>query len=235
LHGCPYCYARCIATRFGGAATNIPHVLDQPFVAGRKVKPYPFGFTPTFHKYRLDEYADKKGRNIFVCSMADLFGEWVPDEWVEEVFSACERAPQHNYLFLTKNPERYLELDGAGKLPHKDNMWYGASTTDAKQLTEAAMVFGNLPASVKTFLSIEPIQEDITTTEAWDDICVSHHVDWVIIGAETGNRKDKVVPERTWIWSIVSDCEDEIPVFVKSSLADIWGPIHEFPEQLRKK
>ncbi|MFR1061782.1 MAG: DUF5131 family protein [Enterocloster sp.] len=60
---------------------------------------------PTFHKYRLNEYQNKKSRNIFVCSMADLFGEWVPDEWIEEVFEACDNAPQHNYLFLTKNPK----------------------------------------------------------------------------------------------------------------------------------
>jgi protein gp37 len=42
--------------------------------------------------------------------MADLFGEWVPDEWIKEVFRACEEAPQHRYLFLTKNPERLNQI-----------------------------------------------------------------------------------------------------------------------------
>lgn len=92
LHGCEYCYARGIAKRFGFGAyepdINKRVLLEPPVSAGKKV-PYPFNFEPTFHKYRLDEYSIKKGRTIFVCSMADLFGEWVPDEWIEEVFAAC--------------------------------------------------------------------------------------------------------------------------------------------------
>ena len=47
--------------------------------------------------------------------------------------------------------------------------------------------------------------------------------------------KDKVIPERDWIRSITFDCYDEsIPVFMKSSLADIWrNPlVQEFPKEL---
>ena len=44
---------------------------------------FPLGFTPTLHRYRLDDPQQwKQPRNIFVCSMADLFGDWVPDEWI---------------------------------------------------------------------------------------------------------------------------------------------------------
>lgn len=135
LHGCEYCYARGIAKRFGGAndgevdyegeaiwtfegeESGEIHVLDDPAQwysdDGRTVRnaPYPFYFDPTLHRYRLNDYIGKKGRNIFVCSMADLFGDWVPDSWIEEVFAACEKAPQHKYLFLTKNPQRYADLD----------------------------------------------------------------------------------------------------------------------------
>lgn len=113
LHGCEYCYARGIANRFGaniGIKPEEKFVLDDPYcIYGRKL-PYPYGFAPTFHRYHLNDYIAKKGRNIFVCSMADLFGKWVPDGWIEEVFNSCKKAPQHNYLFLTKNPERYIEL-----------------------------------------------------------------------------------------------------------------------------
>ena len=63
------------------------HVLDEPEIECAvfdppsgyrgKVKPYPYYFSPTFHRYRLGEPQSwKKPRNIFVCSMADLFGEW---------------------------------------------------------------------------------------------------------------------------------------------------------------
>ena len=90
-HGCEYCYARRIACRFGDFSTidgNIVKVINANtstplYEVKYKVKsPYPGKFTPTLHRYRLDEPVRwKKPRNIFVCSMADLFGDWVPDEW----------------------------------------------------------------------------------------------------------------------------------------------------------
>lgn len=222
-HGCEYCYASRIVKRFGGNAMNIPHILDNPFIAKGRTQPYPFGFVPTFHRYRLDDYIGRKGRNIFVCSMADLFGEWVPDSWIEEVFAACDKAPQHNYLFLTKNPKRYTELSDKGILRRTDNMWYGYSKTKNAE-PGLSSVF---PAS-KVFVSIEPILEPI-------DVPLE---DWVIIGAETGRRKDKIIPKREWIEDIVDKCRRSgIPVFMKSSLADIWGEplIQEFPTELRKE
>ena len=242
LHGCEYCYARGIANRFSGGGEKWSDddlfVLDEKFYVEEleKTCPYPYGFKPTLHRYRLNEYVNKKGRNIFVCSMADLFGEWVPDEWIEEVFKACDNAPQHNYLFLTKNPDRYVDLQSKGKLVQSNNMWYGSSATNEKQFINATIAFSNLECSTKTFLSVEPLLEDITTTEDWDDCIEGMYVDWIIIGAETGRRKGKVVPKREWIRSIAFDCWDEIPVFMKSSLTDVWGEplIQEFPKELRR-
>ena len=116
---CPYCYARGIARRFcGGTPDGGEHFLDEPMIKRGKamqdarVDPYPYGFDPTFHRYRLGEPAEmRKGKDIFVCSMADLFGPWVPLRWIMEVMDACLAAPQHNYLFLTKFPEQYKSLD----------------------------------------------------------------------------------------------------------------------------
>ena len=106
LHGCEYCYAKRIARRFGDKAAEGVTIRNQYIKL--KDEPYPYGFDPTFHRYRLDRPKIwTKARNIFVCSMADLFGEWVPDEWINTVFAACLEAPQHNYLFLTKNPGQY--------------------------------------------------------------------------------------------------------------------------------
>lgn len=247
-HGCEYCYARNIAKRFSyeGKTLDVPaelqrtwiedskgsgagnHVLRYPveMVDGRKV-PYPFGFAPTLHRYRLNDYVGKKGRNIFVCSMADLFGDWVPDSWIEEVFSACEKAPQHNYLFLTKNPGRYIELDCAEKLPKRNNMWYGSTVTDPDMSFFCANGFN-------TFCSIEPILHPFDDISPAEDECP----DWFIIGAETGKRKDKVVPEREWIENVFNAARSvRKPVFMKSSLAPIWGEplIQEFPEQLKRR
>ena len=226
LRGCEYCYARGIANRFGchAAPNDKVSVVIHPWEdseTGRKL-PYPYDFLPTFHKYRLNEYEGKKGRNIFVCSMADLFGEWVPDDWIEEVFNACDRAPQHNYLFLTKNPWRYEELAQKNKLPKRANMWYGYSITGGGEDEKAWYRNG-----YNIFNSIEPILDEV---ELFFD-------KWVIIGAETGRRKDKVVPKRKWIEDIVNECrKSNVPVFMKSSLAEIWGEslIQEFPKELKR-
>lgn len=50
----------------------------------------------------------RKPRNIFICSMTDLFGEWVKDEWIDRIFAMMALAPQHTFQVLTKRPERML-------------------------------------------------------------------------------------------------------------------------------
>jgi len=254
LHNCEYCYARGIARRFEGYETNLIPIenrtspaysrlerrkgfiydLRLPFYRKGKsgkvaVAPYPFGFEPTFHRYHLDEYANKKGRTIFVGSMADLFGEWVPDEWIQEVFAACERAPWHRYLFLTKNPKRYRDLINRGLLPKRENMWYGATHTGEYLNTPMVHPVWNM-LGYKTFLSIEPLVNDNLPNFALYD---EGWLDWTIVGAETGNHKSKLVPERKWIEDIVNVCRDyKIPVFMKKNLAKVWGEelIQEYPE-----
>lgn len=48
--------------------------------------------------------------------------------------------------------------------------------------------------------------------------------EWIIIGAETGNRKGRVKPEREWIDHIVKNADENgIPVFMKESLREIMG------------
>lgn len=260
MHGCEYCYARRIAERFGGCwRLDLPpdtswrgnvgerklmgdyarhndgkcHVLDEPEIECAvfdppsgyrgKVKPYPYYFSPTFHRYRLGEPQSwKKPRNIFVCSMADLFGDWVPDEWIEQVFEACEAAPQHKYLFLTKNGKRYLELARKGIMPDADNFWYGCSVTRP----DAPFFFSN---KCKTFASIEPILEPFDWVPGLKHIGLP---DWIIVGAETDNRKNKVRPEKDWLGGIVNGCaEHNIPLFMKESLRELMGADfrQEFP------
>lgn len=232
LHDCEYCYAKRIANRFKGydkitlpdlSISKGHNVLEAPAVKNGKVAPYPFNFKPTFHKYLLDKPQSwKKPRTVFVCSMADLFGEWVPDSWIEEVFAACEKAPQYRYLFLTKNPQRYGELTRAGKLPKRDNMWYG-STLDSMK---AKRYPGRL--SDNTFVSIEPLTE-------YMDVGLGSFgsARWVIIGAETGNRKGKVTPEKEWIDTICEAADiTHAAVFMKDSLLPIVGEANmrrEFP------
>lgn len=253
-HGCHYCYARIMTTRFSGnvrlnkmAVDNYSvieqgdrklYVLDEPMKneTGHDLV-YPFGFEPTFHRYRLNTLDKMKmGNNIFVGAMADVFGEWVPDSWIDEIMRACEEHPIHNFLFLTKNPDRYVSLLLKDKLPELPNMWYGVTVTNSPQAMTAEAAMQDLPNNAHSFLSIEPIMEDVIDALK---ITIANFTDWVIIGAETGRKKDKVIPKIEWINHIVS-CADAygVPVFMKDSLIPIVGEKsmrREFPEQLQHK
>ena len=236
LHGCEYCYARRIAERFGSNQmpifTDYP-VLDKPVRSvgfdGEKIQPYPFDFTPTFHRYKLDEPQRwKKPRNIFVCSMADLFGDWVPDEWIRAVFEACEAAPQHRYLFLTKNAKRYRKLQELLPLnrrsPHGAELWFGASYTG-----EPNDLRPRIYGWMNQFTSVEPLLKEPSNADCY---ALALCNDWVIVGAQTGTRKNKIVPKKSWIEKIATECAKYgTPIFMKESLRDLMGDDfrQEFP------
>ena len=232
------------------------HVLDEPEIECAvfdppsgyrgKAKPYPYYFSPTFHRYKLDEPQKwKKPRTIFVCSMADLFGDWVPAKWIQEVFSACEKAPQHRYIFLTKNPGRLAKMANAHNvrqwnerhpdklhpntdeyvgipcLPRHDNWWFGSSLDNA----DARRFDGGFHWN--TFTSIEPLMEHMQM-----GIGSFGSDRWTIIGAETGKRKNKVTPERAWIDNILEAAAfTGVKVFMKESLRELMGTDfrQEFP------
>ena len=264
LHGCEYCYARRIAERFGAreiydpecqcqrhliergmlTGTGKPLELDYPWKQKNKDgsitnAAYPFGFEPTFHRYRLDEPQRwKKPRTIFACSMADLFGHWVPDEWIAEVLKACDAAPQHRYLFLTKAPSRYEKISSL--MPSWEEMYleksrpvmmFGASATDDAMMAVAYK-------SNAEWVSVEPILEPIepewfiSASGSNGDYSTFRRWEWVVIGAETGNSKHKTVPKREWVEEIVKVCKEYgTPVFMKDSLRDLMrdGFRQEFP------
>jgi protein gp37 len=48
----------------------------------------------------------KKPTTFFVNSMGDLFHEYVPNEWIDEVFAVMALAPQHTFQILTKRAKR---------------------------------------------------------------------------------------------------------------------------------
>lgn len=224
-----------------GAPTADARLIDAP---------YPFGFTPTLHRRKLDEPQHwKKPRTIFVCSMADLFGEWVPEAWIQEVFDACDKAPQHRYLFLTKNPKRLQSMYNARiimewnaeypdkphpqteqfaaytPLPERENWWWG-STLDNKNARRFQGGFYD-----NNFVSIEPLTEYMNVGLGSFGDC-----EWIIIGAETGNRKDKVIPEKSWIKNIEDAAHlTGASIFMKESLRDIMGDdfVQEFPWEVR--
>jgi len=87
------------------------------------VEPYKtHGFKPTFMERRLNQRFPKGGF-VFVSDMGDMWGKWVPKEWILKVLRALRAKPKTSFLFLTKNPRRYHEFLGE----FSQNMTLGAT------------------------------------------------------------------------------------------------------------
>lgn len=91
LHNCRYCWARKLAE------TRLTHM-----------EKYKNGFKPSITESELEKRFRKQ--YVFACDMGDLFGEWVPKEWILKVLSTIRKSPSSHFLFLTKNPKRYFEF-----------------------------------------------------------------------------------------------------------------------------
>lgn len=192
LHGCNYCYARELATK-------------------DSYKPwFPAGFTPLFHHERLDaptnttipgaHAGDPAWRRVFVCSMADLYGRWVPDEWIQQVHASCAANPQWDYLTLTKFPSRYVGLD----LP--PTAWLGTSVDEQKRVRIAEDAFRQIDGVLVKWLSLEPLLEPLEFTDL-------SMFDWIVIGAQTETRQPTgsvkaFAPPFEWVARIVAQARE---------------------------
>lgn len=70
-----------------------------------------------------------------------------------------------------------------------------------------------------------------------ENISALKYLNWIIIGAETGHRKEKVIPKFEWIKRIVVEADyNGIPVFMKDSLVPIIGEKNmrrDYPKELQ--
>jgi ParB/RepB/Spo0J family partition protein len=196
-HECSYCYARDIAT------------------SARTASAFPNGFEPTFRSNALvapvkkvPAIADTDARykNVFTGSMTDLFGRWVPKEWIEAVLKSMRENPQWNFLTLTKFPNRITEFD----IP--PNAWMGTSVDLQARVANAEKAFAKIQCGIK-WLSIEPLIEPLKFTRL-------ELFDWVVIGGASPSSKTPAWrPPYRWIHDIVQQCNElKIPVYQKSNL-----------------
>lgn len=177
-----------------------------------------FGFVkswrePEFFPERLKQLYSKTPKTIFMDSMSDV-GWWKP-EWGNKVFNAMKENKQHAYIFLTKNqtyPSGFHEIWLLKRLEYGEQfIFIGKSVTRQIDLELAARY---------DFFSIEPILESIDVK----GLRYNLYCKAVIIGAETGNRKGKVIPKKEWIQDIVKKCDEEhVKVFMKESLRQLMG------------
>lgn len=168
---------------------------------------------PQFFEDRLNQLKSKKPKSVFMDSMSDI--GWWEKVWCEKVFNAIQENPQHNYIFLTKSYRSIIASCiklGRGRLK---NVFFGATITTTEQLKNYR-INAYEPFD---FLSVEPLLEPINFRF---DLGAKPKL--IIIGAETGTRKDKVIPKKEWVDDIVKQCDKaKVAVFMKESLREIMG------------
>ncbi len=194
-HGCWYCYARQLSKRQACMKCQV--------------------FRPHIHPERIFEPLQrKKPTTIFVGSMSDMWGDWVPAEWIESVLDVIRACPQHTFLTLTKNPKRYHKYR---RFPI--NLWSGVTVTgfrDAKRLLDVY----NIPGF--RFLSLEPLLDGAIfdfhrATGDGYKIALSRF-DAIIIGP-LNKRGHGPVTKREWVERITAIADDAgVKVFYKNAL-----------------
>ncbi len=226
LHDCQWempdgsiaeCYAKTIAERVASQA-------------------YPQGFEHHYwHPNRLHEPLKlKMAAGIFLDSMSDLMGHWVPNEQVEEVLDICRRADWHQFQLLTKHAPRLLDF------AFPENVWVGASVPptfmygkklsneqQSRMLKRTLSVLKQIDVPIR-WMSLEPVSWDVAPE--MEDA----ELEWVVIGAATKGRKI-YQPEPEWIQNLLDVMDAKgIPVFFKGNLD--WSPWREdfpiFPNKL---
>lgn len=184
--GCQNCYAETqnMARRFNlgtdyaykpGHRKDIEVFLDEAAL----VKP--FGW--------------KKGRKVFVCSMTDLFADFVTDEMIDRIFAVMALCPQHTFQVLTKRSARMREYLTTGRhfkiqsatrdlgLPELKrsermrshvqrgtllplpNVWLGVSVEDQQRADERIPDLLATPAAIR-WISAEPLLGPVSIIDA---------------------------------------------------------------------
>ncbi|MDZ5448894.1 phage Gp37/Gp68 family protein [Labrys sp. ZIDIC5] len=192
----------------------------------------------------------KRPRKIFVNSMADLFHEDVPDEWINRVFAVMALAPQHTFQVLTKRSARMNQFlaNEYGALPGRifpywaktaveqfgtgfkepqpldmplPNVWLGVSAEDQKRADERLPDLRSTPAAIR-FVSFEPLLGPIENIDFTG-------IHWAIVGGESGHGARPMHP--TWERSIRLQCADAHVAY----LGKQWGQWAHMPERAHFK
>lgn len=219
--GCAHCYASRTQPRFG-----MPQFPGERAGAGG----------PDVEAF-LDEDAlndmlrSRKagGKKVFVCDMSDLFGRWVPDEWIDLIFAVMALCPQHTFQILTKRPERMADFMASvsdvrlanaantitrkrgGSLPRGNgdrifqwpprNCWLGTSIENQVTADERTHHLLHCPAAVR-FLSAEPLLGPIDLRLLPGE---ADCVQWCIVGGESGPGARPMHPD--WARSLRDQCQ----------------------------
>lgn len=92
--GCRNCYAEGFNRRLGTGLPYLPTHLSS-------------GRVQLFLEPKaLAQVARwRKPRRVFLCSMTDLFADFIPDPWRDQIMGTIVQHPQHQFMILTKRPD----------------------------------------------------------------------------------------------------------------------------------
>ena len=187
--GCAHCYAEVMANRLKAMG----------------VSKYANGFVPTIHESVLTEPLKwKKSHTVFVCSMADLFHDAVPFNFIDRVIDTIRQTPHHKYQILTKRADRMVDFFSQSDVPK--NVWLGV-TVEAFSEKSRIDSLRTLQASIR-FISCEPLVEDLGTIDLSD-------IDWVIVGGESGVKARPMKPE--WVRSLLQQTDEQGVAFFSNN------------------
>jgi len=205
LHGCPWCYAAAMTKRWWETWK-----VDKDF-------------KPTWKPERLPQLAKVKAGVVFVNGMGDLFGAWVPDDRLMAVVQQCLANPyKPTFVFLTKNPARYLQLwENGYSFPL--NSWLGVTL-------ELGNEDGNAPPIIKRVAAMAMLDypRKLISFEPMDPEWHAHakgfileiEPGWVMVGTEK-QYKYEHVPDSARLQDVVHHCQSlHVPVFVKDRVIE---------------
>jgi DNA repair photolyase len=159
LFNCNYCWARELAL------TKL-----------KNSKRYSKGFKPSFNETEL-RVKFGKGDLIFVSDMGDMFANFIPVEWIKQVFEHIRKFPEANFLFMSKNPKRYLEVH-----PYiPENAILGATIeTTSDEIIQTDKV-SNAPLPSQRYLSMKALdwKKKVVSIEPIIDFDLKLFVKWI--------------------------------------------------------
>lgn len=192
LHGCNYCYAEKLHNQRHKAfkeGKKMPIRYNTPFNEPKFIESELTANCPKLPKERnrIAKLLSIDKPIVFVVSMGDLFGKWVDSNNITKIIKYVKSNPQIIFMFLTKNPERYILFD------FPENAWLGATITNGEDYTRTTALF-HAHKHNKTWISIEPLMG------TFDNKDLNMIADFVIIGAMTGNKNISFKTE--WVDSV---------------------------------
>lgn len=170
--GCVNCYAAGINKRLGtGLDYDARGIADSDIYLDERILAAPLRW--------------KRPRRVFVCSMTDLFGEWVPFEMIDRVFAVMALAKSHTFQVLTKRPERMREYMTAGLRVYQ-------STLDGARLPVGGAFWPEGEAATRIIGEISRLEAEPTYPRLpnWPLPNV-----WLGVSAEDQERAEMRIPE----------------------------------------